>query len=57
MENEKKIRIPYDDLKSFKDRIVKQAEKEERSMSNMIHVALKVYLDSKDKLFTPKVYK
>ena len=57
MEKDKKIRIPYDDLKSFKDRIVKQAEKEERSMSNMIHVALKVYLDSKDKLFTPKVYK
>ena len=57
MEKDKRIRIPYDDLKSFKDRIVKQAEKEERSMSNMIHVALKVYLDSKDRLTTPKIYK
>ena len=57
MEKDKRIRIPYDDLKSFKERIVKQAEKEERSMSNMIHVALKVYLDSKDRLTTPKIYK
>ena len=57
MENEKKIRIPYDDHPEFKERIVKQAKKEERSMSNFIHVALKVYLDSKDKLFTPKIYK
>tara|TARA_R110000751_G_scaffold119480_1_gene220036 strand:- start:4317 stop:4490 length:174 start_codon:yes stop_codon:yes gene_type:complete len=57
MEREKKIRIPYDDKKSFKDRIVKQAEKEERSMNNLIHIALKTYLDSKDKLFTPKIYK
>ena len=51
---EKNIRIPYDDKPSFKDRIKKQAKKENRNMNNMIHVALEVYLDSKDKLFTPK---
>tara|TARA_R100001244_G_scaffold14884_1_gene16462 strand:+ start:659 stop:829 length:171 start_codon:yes stop_codon:yes gene_type:complete len=54
---EKQIKIAYNDTQSFKERIVKQAEKEERSMSNLIHIALKTYLDSKDKLFTPKIYK
>jgi len=50
---DKNIRISYDDKPSFKERIKKQAKRENRNMNNMIHVALEIYLDSKDRLKTP----
>lgn len=55
--DEKLIRIPYDDKPSFKKRILQQAVKEEHNMNKMIHVAIKFYLDTQDRLANPKIYK